>query len=142
MSFKGRRMLKKMPRRTGLIIILVAIAVIVGSCAAGPEIIKLAGQGTIAGEVAFTHEKHLKDAEEGGYGILCEKCHHLIWQVSGLPSRKCRTCHRSDNPKAKIMEEVAHDFCMSCHEQHANARPSSKVPKSCPDCHVFKEDQK
>lgn len=129
-------------RKTATAIILLGIIVAVGSCAAGPQIIKLAGQGTVAGEVAFTHEKHLKDAEEGGYGILCKKCHHRIWQVSGIPSRKCRGCHRSDNPKAKVMEEVAHDFCMACHEQHANASPSSKVPKSCPDCHVLKEPEK
>jgi len=118
------------------VVVAVALAVSVGACASnGPKIIKLAGKGSVAGEVTFSHGKHAGDMEEGGYYIACDKCHHQIWQQMGQPSRNCRTCHRKGSVKPPSMEEAAHKQCMECHEELKREDPKRKVPASCPDCH-------
>jgi hypothetical protein len=134
-------MSEKKHLKTTVAVVLLGVAVAVGSCAAGPEIIKFAGKGTVAGEVAFSHEKHLKEAEEGGYGISCEKCHHSVWQVSGLPSRKCRSCHKREGEKLR-MEDAAHELCGNCHYEQSMTKPSSSVPISCDKCHVSIDEEK
>ena len=117
------------------------LALVIGSCAAGPEIIRLAGKGTIAGEVAFTHARHAKSVEEGGLELACDKCHHSIGKKLSRPSRSCRNCHKRKGQEPKTMEEVAHELCLGCHQEQERMDSSKSFPTSCPDCHVFKEPE-
>lgn len=125
--------------------VIVGAAVIfsVGACAStGPEIIKLAGGSSMAGEVAFNHGKHAGDMEDGGYHISCDRCHHDIWQERGKPSRSCRKCHRKESVQPASFEEIAHKQCIECHDELRVKDPKRRLPASCPDCHVFKEPKK
>lgn len=111
----------------------------IGACAAGPQIIKLAGGNSLAGEVAFSHSKHSSSEDGGGYGIACGKCHHSVWQTRGQPSNKCRSCHKGGSDKLKPMEEVAHTTCRGCHDRLAETNPGKDYATSCKNCHVYKE---
>jgi len=120
------------------IFLSIILVVAIGACAAGPQIIKLAGGDSMAGEVAFNHAKHVGSPDSGGYSLSCDRCHHSL--RTGQVSHKCRTCHKKEaSERTKPMEEVAHTTCMGCHEEHAIEHPSKKLPASCPDCHVYRK---
>jgi predicted CXXCH cytochrome family protein len=100
----------------------------------------MAGEGTYAGEVTFTHGKHSMPKGRSGHGIACDKCHHTYRDEE--VSRRCRKCHEGEGSRHMPMKEAAHTLCMGCHQDLSIDDPSSNAPLSCPDCHVFKEEQK
>lgn len=116
-------------------------ALAVGACA-GPQVIKLAGEGIPAGEVTFMHEKHTMPVEDGGAGIECSACHHEHRSIK--MQRKCRNCHvREPEEGGPVsMEQVAHALCRDCHLQHEERGGEAKVPKACGDCHIVEGELK
>lgn len=119
----------------GKLAVAAVVLALVGACAAGPEVVKLAGGQSVAGTVTFMHARHTNVGSDG-YGLGCDKCHHMVLGAKKV-SRRCRDCHKRGGEQPVSMEQAAHTLCTGCHDEVSKQDPAKKLPASCPDCHVL-----
>ncbi|CAN2048681.1 Cytochrome c [Candidatus Magnetomoraceae bacterium gMMP-1] len=80
---------------------------------------------SMAGKVQFDHKMH---AEEDGYGIECNTCHHNLEEGEREPEG-CGECHESDSEDPMKRSEAFHEQCIGCHEDSG--------PTDCKGCHLL-----
>jgi hypothetical protein len=95
--------------------------------------------------VAFAHKKHSEE-----FKIACDKCHHVykdgknVWK-EGDAVERCDKCHTEATiqgekklppDQQKLNLKLAfHNSCIPCHQKEKKAKPDTKAPVTCAQCH-------
>jgi hypothetical protein len=93
----------------------------------------------------FSHKKHSEE-----YKIACNQCHHVykdgknVWK-EGDAVDKCEKCHTEATiqgekklppDQQKLNLKLAfHNNCIPCHQKEKKAKPDTKAPVTCAQCH-------